>query len=115
MFLRLQVKLLWVLQEGEFERLGSGKIFKVDLWVIAVINRNLIEVMQIGRFRVDLYYRLNVYPIEVPLLRERKEDIFLLMDAFLREVGWRLGKSFELIFGKVMEVLQVYGWLGNIR
>ena len=113
--LRLQVKLLRVLQEGEFERLGSGKTFKVDLRVIAATNRNLIEAMQTGRFRADLYYRLNVYPIEVPPLRERKEDIPLLTDAFLREAGRRLGKSFEPISGKVMEALQAYGWPGNIR
>jgi len=106
---------LRVLQEGEFERLGSGKTFKVDLRVIAATNRNLIEAMQTGRFRADLYYRLNVYPIEVPPLRERKEDIPLLTDAFLREAGRRLGKSFEPISGKVMEALQAYGWPGNIR
>jgi PAS domain S-box-containing protein len=113
--LRLQVKLLRVLQEGEFERLGSGKTFKVDLRVIAATNRNLIEAVQTGRFRADLYYRLNVYPIELPPLRERKEDIRLLTEAFLREAARRLGKSFEPIPGNVMEALQAYGWPGNIR
>ena len=113
--LGLQSKLLTVLQEGEFERLGSGKTIKVDVRVIAATNRNMIEAVQQGRFRSDLYYRLNVYPIEIPPLRERREDIGLLAEAFLQEGGRRLGKSFGKIPGKVIEALQGYSWPGNVR
>jgi PAS domain S-box-containing protein len=113
--LRLQSKLLRVLQEGEFERLGSGKTIKVDVRVIAATNRNLSEAAQRGRFRNDLYYRLNVYPIEVPPLRERREDIGLLAEVFLHEAGRRLGKSFGKIPGEVIAALQEYSWPGNVR
>jgi PAS domain S-box-containing protein len=113
--LRLQSKLLRVLQEGEFERLGSGKTIKVDVRVIAATNRNLGEAVQRGRFRADLYYRLNVYPIETPALRERREDIGLLAEIFLQESGRRLGKSFGRISGGVIEALQGYSWPGNVR
>ena len=113
--LRLQSKLLTVLQEGEFERLGSGKTIKVDVRVIAATNRNLSEAVQRGRFRSDLYYRLNVYPIEIPPLREHREDIELLAEAFLQEAGRRLGKSFGKISGEVIEALQGYSWPGNVR
>jgi formate hydrogenlyase transcriptional activator len=113
--LRLQSKLLRVLQEGEFERLGSGKTIKVDVRVIAATNRNLSEAAQRGRFRADLYYRLNVYPIEVPPLRERREDIGLLAEIFLQEAARRLGKSFSKISGEVIEALQGYSWPGNVR
>jgi formate hydrogenlyase transcriptional activator len=113
--LRLQSKLLRVLQEGEFERLGSGKTIKVDVRVIAATNRNLSEAAQRGRFRSDLYYRLNVYPIEVPPLRERRGDIGLLAEVFLLEAGRRLGKSFGKIPGEVIAALQEYSWPGNVR
>jgi formate hydrogenlyase transcriptional activator len=113
--LRLQSKLLRVLQEGEFERLGSGKTIKVDVRVIAATNRNLSEAAQRGRFRADLYYRLNVYPIEVPPLREHREDIELLAEIFLQEAGRRLGKSFGKISGEVIKALQGYSWPGNVR
>ena len=113
--LRLQAKLLTVLQEGEFERLGSGKTIKVDVRVIAATNRNLSEAVQRGRFRSDLYYRLNVYPIEIPPLREHREDIGLLAEAFLQEAGRRLGKSFGKIPDEVIEALQGYSWPGNVR
>ena len=113
--LRLQSKLLTVLQEGEFERLGSGKTIKVDVRVIAATNRNLSEAVQRGRFRSDLYYRLNVYPIEIPPLREHREDIGLLAEAFLQEAGRRLGKSFGKIPGEVIKALQDYTWPGNVR
>jgi formate hydrogenlyase transcriptional activator len=113
--LRLQSKLLRVLQEGEFERLGSGKTIKVDVRVIAATNRDLSEAAQRGRFRTDLYYRLNVYPIEVLPLRERREDIGLLAEIFLQEAGRRLGKSFGKISGGVVETLQGYSWPGNVR
>ena len=113
--LRLQSKLLRVLQEGEFERLGSGKTIKVDVRVIAATNRNLSEAAQRGRFRTDLYYRLNVYPIEIPPLRERREDIGILAEVFLQEAGRRLGKSFGKMPSGVIEALQDYSWPGNVR
>ena len=113
--LRLQSKLLRVLQEGEFERVGSGKTVKVDVRVIAATNRNLSEAAQRGRFRTDLYYRLNVYPIEIPPLRERREDIGILAEVFLQEAGRRLGKSFGQIPSGVIEALQGYSWPGNVR
>jgi formate hydrogenlyase transcriptional activator len=113
--LMLQAKLLRVLQEGEFERLGSGKTIKVDVRVIAATNRNLSEAAQRGRFRTDLYYRLNVYPIEVPPLRERRGDIELMAEAFLHEAGQRLGKGFGKISNEMIEALQAYNWPGNVR
>ena len=113
--LRLQSKLLRVLQEGEFERLGSAKTVKVDVRVIAATNRNLREAAQRGRFRSDLYYRLNVYPLQIPALRERREDIGLLAEIFLQEAGRRLGKNFGKIPGEVIAALQEYSWPGNVR
>ena len=113
--LKLQAKLLRVLQEGEFERLGSGKTIKVDVRVIAATNRNLAEALQRGRFRPDLYYRLNVYPIGLPALRERVEDVGLLAEAFLREASRRLGRVFDPISEEVLEALKSYEWPGNVR
>jgi formate hydrogenlyase transcriptional activator len=113
--LKLQAKLLRVLQEGEFERLGSGKTIKVDVRVIAATNRDLLQAVQRGRFRMDLYYRLNVYPIRLPPLRERGEDIGLLAGVFLREASRRLGRLFEPISEEVLAALQLYEWPGNIR
>ncbi|HEX9271844.1 MAG TPA: sigma 54-interacting transcriptional regulator, partial [Candidatus Binatia bacterium] len=113
--LKLQSKLLRVLQEGEFERLGSGKTIKVDVRVIAATNRNLVEGMQRGSVRPDLYYRLNVYPIGLPPLRERREDIGLLAEVFLREASRRLGRLFDPISEEVLEALGCYEWPGNIR
>ena len=113
--LRLQPKLLRVLQEGEFERLGSGKTIKVNARVIAATNRNLAEAVQKERFRLDLYYRLNVYPIQLPPLRERGDDIGLLAQAFLREAGRRLGRVFEPLPADVLDALRRYEWPGNVR
>jgi formate hydrogenlyase transcriptional activator len=113
--LKLQAKLLRVLQEGEFERLGSGKTIKVNVRVIAATNRDLMQGVQRGRFRVDLYYRLNVYPIQIPALRERREDIELLAEAFLGEASRRLGRIFDPIPAEVLEVLRRYEWPGNVR
>jgi formate hydrogenlyase transcriptional activator len=113
--LKLQAKLLRVLQEGEFERLGSGKTIKVDVRVIAATNRNLAEALQRGRFRPDLYYRLNVYPIGLPALRERVEDVGLLAETFLREASRRLGRVFDPISEEVLEALKSYEWPGNVR
>jgi PAS domain S-box-containing protein len=113
--LKLQAKLLRVLQEGEFERLGSGKTIKVDVRVIAATNRDLLQAMQRGRFRVDLYYRLAVYPVVLPPLREREADIELLAETFLREASGRLGRPFDPISGEVLRALRSYHWPGNIR
>ncbi len=113
--LGLQVKLLRVLQEGEFERIGSGKTIKTNVRVIAATNRDLTEAMQGGSFRSDLYYRLAVYPILVPPLRERKNDIKLLAGKFLLEAGQRLGRTFDGIPRKILEALESYDWPGNVR
>jgi transcriptional regulator with GAF, ATPase, and Fis domain len=113
--LKLQAKLLRVLQEGEFERLGSGKTIKVDVRVIAATNRDLAVAVQKGRFRVDLYYRLNVYPIQLPALRERRQDIESLATTFLAEASRGLGRSFDPIPENVLETLQRYDWPGNVR
>jgi PAS domain S-box-containing protein len=113
--LRLQAKLLRVLQEGEFERVGSGKTIKVDVRVVAATNRNLAEAIQKGRFRLDLYYRLNVYPIQLPPLRERVDDIELLAELFVAETARRLGRTFDEIPRSVMEALRRYEWPGNVR
>jgi len=95
--------------------LGSGKTIKVDVRVIAATNRNLSEAAQRGRFRSDLYYRLNVYPIELPPLRDRRGDIGLLSEIFLNEAARRLGKTFGKIPNEVIEALRAYSWPGNVR
>lgn len=111
----LQAKLLRVLQEGEFERLGSGKMIKVNVRVIAATNQDLAKNIREGRFREDLYYRLNVFPIAVPPLRERRDDIPALVWAFVQEFGEKMGKKIETIQKSTMEALQGYDWPGNIR
>ena len=113
--LELQAKLLRVLQEGEFERLGSPKTIQVDVRVIAATNRNLFEEVKKGNFREDLYYRLNVFPITVPPLRERREDIPLLVWTFINEFGEKMGKKINRIAKRDMTALQSYTWPGNIR
>ena len=113
--LELQSKLLRVLQEGQFERLGSNDPVTVDVRVIAATNRDLVQLVKDGRFREDLYYRLNVFPISLPPLRERKEDIPLLIWAMVKELGQTFGKSFESIPKKNMDALECYSWPGNIR
>ncbi|MCM2358739.1 MAG: sigma 54-interacting transcriptional regulator [Geobacteraceae bacterium] len=111
----LQSKLLRVLQEGQFERLGSPRPVDVDVRVIAATNRDLSQAVKEGRFRQDLYYRLNVFPITVPPLRERREDIPLLVWAMVKEFGKFFGKTIERIPRKNMDDLERYGWPGNIR
>jgi transcriptional regulator with GAF, ATPase, and Fis domain len=113
--MEVQAKLLRVLQQGEFQRLGSPKTHKVDVRVIAATNRDLAEEVRKGRFREDLYYRLKVFPIEIPPLRERLEDIPLLVFAFMEEFSSRMGKKITKIPRKAMEILQGHGWPGNIR
>jgi len=113
--LELQAKLLRVLQEGQFERLGSTRTIQVNVRVIAATNRNLSEEVKQGRFREDLYYRLNVFQVEVPPLRERVEDIPLLAWAFVSEFGEKMGKKISRISKQDMAAMQAYGWPGNIR
>ena len=113
--LELQTKLLRVLQEGEFERLGSTQTIKVDVRVIAATNRDLEEEVRSGRFREDLFYRLNVFPMTVPPLRQRTEDIPLLAQYFVERASKRLGKGIDQIPESVVQKLQSYAWPGNIR
>ena len=113
--LELQAKLLRVIQHNEFERLGSSQTIKVDVRIVATTNRNLEEEIQKGRFRQDLYYRLNVFPITVPPLRQRKEDIPLLAQAFIERYARKLGKQITSIQKQTMKALQDYPWPGNIR
>ncbi len=113
--LDLQAKLLRVLQEGQFERLGSTKPIDVDVRVIAATNRNLAQEVKAGRFREDLFYRLNVFPISIPPLRERSEDIPMLVRSMVQEFGVAFGKTIESIPRKNMDALRHYPWPGNIR
>jgi PAS domain S-box-containing protein len=113
--LEVQSKLLNVLQEGQFERLGSPRTIRINVRVIAATNRELTEELQKGRFREDLYYRLNVFPIRVPALRERAEDIPLMVWAFLDEFCSRMGKKITQVSRKTMEMLQRNPWPGNVR
>jgi formate hydrogenlyase transcriptional activator len=111
----LQPKLLRVLQEQEFERLGSGRTHKVDVRLVAATNRNLIKMVARGQFRSDLYYRLNVFPILLPALRERPEDIPALVTHFVKMFSRRMGKQVESIPPETMAAFQWYSWPGNIR
>jgi PAS domain S-box-containing protein len=113
--LELQTKLLRVLQEGEFERLGSTKTQKVSVRVVAATNRDLDQEVRLGRFRSDLYYRLKVFPIHMPPLRERLQDMPLLVTYFVKKFSATMGKSVESVPGVVMEALKTYQWPGNIR
>jgi len=113
--LETQAKLLRVLQEGRFERLGSPQSIKVDVRIIAATNRNLADEVESGRFRRDLFYRLNVFPIHVPPLRERVEDIPQLTWEFVNEFGQRMGRKIRRIANCDMETLKEYSWPGNIR
>ncbi len=113
--LELQPKLLRVVQDGEFERLGGSRTIKIDVRIIAATNRNLEEEVRRGRFRDDLWYRLNIFPITVPPLRDRVDDIPLLVDFYVKKISKRMGKSIEIIPTRVMNALQNYQWPGNIR
>jgi formate hydrogenlyase transcriptional activator len=113
--LELQPKLLRALQEHEFERLGSGQTIRVNVRVVAATNQNLAELVAAKRFRADLYYRLNVIPVYVPALRERAEDIPLLVEYFVRKYSARFKKPIDLIPREVMDILQAHDWPGNIR
>jgi len=113
--LELQPKLLRVLQEREFERLGSPRTKKVDVRVVAATHRDLEEMILKKQFRSDLYYRLNVFPISIPALRERPEDIPLLVRHFVQQFGQRMNKTVDAISFETMEALTRYPWPGNIR
>lgn len=113
--LELQSKLLRVIQDGEFERLGSPRTIKVDVRIIAASNRNLEEEIRAGRFREDLFYRLNVFPITIPPLRQRKEDILLLVTYFVAKYNKKIGKKIETVSKETMNALQEYHWPGNVR
>jgi transcriptional regulator with GAF, ATPase, and Fis domain len=113
--LGVQAKLLRVLQDGQFQRVGGAETRQVDVRVIAATNRDLEEEVRRGRFRKDLYHRLNVIPIHVPPLRDRLADIPLLVRAFVDEVGRRMGRSIERIPQPVIDSLQRYSWPGNVR
>ncbi len=113
--LDLQCKLLRVVQDGEFERLGSPRTIKTDVRIIAATNRNLAEEVQNGRFREDLFYRLNVFPLTMPPLRHRMEDISLLVDHFIIKFNKKIGKRIESVSPEAATALQKYHWPGNVR
>jgi formate hydrogenlyase transcriptional activator len=113
--LEVQAKLLRAIEHNEFERLGSSHTLKVDIRIVATTNRNLEEEVRKGRFREDLYYRLNIFPITVPPLRQRKEDIPLLVQAFIEQYSRKLGKQITSIQKETMKALQDYPWPGNVR
>ena len=104
-----------MIQHNEFERLGSSRTIKVDVRIVATTNRDLDEEVRKGRFRQDLYYRLNVFPITVPPLRQRKDDIPLLVKVFIARYARKLGKQITSVPKKTMKTLQDYPWPGNIR
>src|ERR1700687_5812660 len=111
----LQNKLLRVLQEREFEPLGSERTERVDLRVIAATNRDLRQMVAEGKFQEDLFYRLNVIPIEIPPLRERRDDIPALIDHFVKKHAQRTGRRVDRIDDGVLASLQQYDWPGNVR
>ena len=113
--LEVQAKLLRVLETGEFERLGSCRTIKVNVRMVCATNRDLAEEVRKGRFREDLYYRLNVFPIKIPPLRERRDDIPELVWAFLQEFSKRMGRNITRIPRRAVESLQRYHWPGNVR
>ena len=111
----MQIALLRVLQEKEFERVGGNKTIHTDVRVIAATNRNLEREVADGRFRTDLYYRLNVFPMHVPSLRERADDIPVLVDYFISRFAGRMGKRIRQIDKRTFDAMQQYSWPGNIR
>ncbi|MGM9478187.1 sigma-54-dependent transcriptional regulator [Pedobacter sp. GSP4] len=113
--LDLQVKLLRVLQEKEIERVGGKSTIKIDIRIVAATNRNLEAEVASGKFRMDLFYRLNVFPIAVPPLRTRKDDIPILVEHFIAQYAQKLGKNIERISDEAMQTLINYNWPGNIR
>jgi DNA-binding NtrC family response regulator len=110
-----QVKLLRALQEGEIDPVGSRRPVKVDFRLVSATNKNLIELVKAGRFREDLFYRLNVFPIEAPALRDRREDVPALLDAFIRRFNVEEGKRVVAATGETVAMLSAYDWPGNVR
>src|SRR5262249_16015943 len=110
-----QIALLRVLQEREFERVGGNKVIRADVRVIVATNRDLSAAMTAGTFRADLFYRLNVLPIEMPPLRKRKEDIPILVEYFVRRFAEKTGKKIPEIDKHTLELCRNYHWPGNIR
>jgi transcriptional regulator with GAF, ATPase, and Fis domain len=110
-----QVSLLRVLQEHQFERVGGSQVVSVDVRVLAATNRDLKAAMSTGQFRTDLFYRLNVFPIDVPPIRERKEDIPILVEYFIKRYAGKLGKKIHRIEKRTLEMFESYHWPGNIR
>src|SRR5512145_1574537 len=108
--LEVQAKLLRAVQHNEFERLGSSHTIKVDVRIVATTNRNLEEEVRKGRFRQDLFYRLNVFPITVPPLRQRKDDIPLMVQTFIERYSRKMGKEIKSIQKEAMKTLQEYPW-----
>ncbi len=113
--IELQTKLLRVLQEGEFERLGNSQTINVDVRVIAATNIDIEKAVEEGKFRADLYYRLNVFPIMIPSLKDRREDIPILVNHFVNKYGKKLGRKIESIPQRSMDAFERYDWPGNIR
>jgi formate hydrogenlyase transcriptional activator len=113
--LELQPKLLRVLQEQEFERLGGTRTIRVDVRIVAATNRDLGAMVQERRFRADLFYRLHVFPIALPPLRERRDDIPLLVRHFVRSFAARMNKEIDIVSDEAMEILKYHSWPGNIR
>ncbi|HVY61003.1 MAG TPA: sigma 54-interacting transcriptional regulator, partial [Planctomycetota bacterium] len=111
----LQPKLLRVLQEQEFERLGGTRTIRVDVRVVAATNRELVEMVDARAFRSDLYYRLNVFPVRLPPLRDRREDIPLLVRHFVDRCARRMNRRIETVPARTLEALASYGWPGNVR
>jgi formate hydrogenlyase transcriptional activator len=111
----LQAKLLRVLQEREFERIGGRETIKTDVRLVAATNQDVSQAIKDGKFRSDLYYRLNVIPIHIPALRERRDDIPLLVTHFAQKRGARIARSFHRINPSTMAVLKAYSWPGNVR
>jgi formate hydrogenlyase transcriptional activator len=111
----LQPKLLRILQEQEFERLGGSRTHQVDVRLVAATHRNLVEMVEDGQFRSDLYFRLNVFPVELPPLRERREDIPALVKHFVDVLGRRVGREIDHVPPETMLALCSYDWPGNIR
>lgn len=111
----LQAKLLRVIQDGEFERLGSSRTIKVNTRILTATNRNLENEVRTGGFREDLWYRLNIFPINVPPLRDRLDDIPMLADFFIKKICKRMGRLVPMVSMAVIEALQGYSWPGNIR
>ena len=109
------MKLLRVLQQGEFERVGSTRTRKVDVRIVAATNRDLAQAMADGGFRTDLYFRLSVFPVQVPPLRDRREDIPLLVWACINRRQLALGRHIERVPKRAMEALMAYAWPGNVR